>query len=65
MQFSQNTQSHAHRKHVVASGLLHLLHDRAGATGPLDATERPEELPGGMGPARVDDMAINDMDGVK
>ena len=40
----------------MASGLLHLLHDNAGAAGRADATERPDELPGGIGPARVDDI---------
>ena len=54
---SQNMQSHAHRKHVVASGLLHRLHDRAGADGRADVIEWPEEVPGGIpGPARVEDM---------
>lgn len=51
-------QSHAHRKHVVASGLLHRLHDRAGAARPRpDATE-PADVPGG-GPARVEDMVLH------
>ncbi len=57
-------QSQAQRKHVVASGLLHILHDKPGTTGPRrpdDATD-PPEVPGGMGPARVDDMAVDYFD---
>ncbi len=54
---SQKIQSQAQRKHVVASGLLHRLHDRAGANGRDDAMERPDELPGGtVDPARINDI---------
>lgn len=54
---SQKIQSQAQRKHVVASGLLHRLHDNAGATGRDDEIERPDELPGGaVEPARINDI---------
>ena len=53
---SQNTQSHAQTKHVVTRALLHKLHDRDGATGRDDEMDLPDELPGGIGPARVDDI---------
>ena len=45
---SQNTQSHAHKKHVVARGLWHKLHDKDGAAiGRLDEATDPLEVPGG------------------
>ena len=45
---SQNTQSHAHRKQVVANGLWHKLHDNDGAAiGRLDEATEPLEVPGG------------------
>ena len=55
---SQNTQSHAQRKQVVTRALLHKLHDRDGATGRDDEMDLPDELPGGIGPARVDDIVF-------
>ncbi len=53
-------QSQAQRKQVVASGLLHRLHDNAGAIGrDDDAMERPDELPGGaVEPDRINDMIL-------
>jgi hypothetical protein len=55
---SQKIQSQAQRKHVVASGLLHRLHDSAGATGRDDAMERPDELPGStVDPDRINDIS--------
>ena len=53
---SQKTQSHAQTKHVVTRALLHKLHDSDGATGRDDEMDLPDELPGGIGPARVDDI---------